>query len=555
MGEKRWVICMRFSQEVLDLADKLFAGTVENNEVMIVKWTFPDGRLPDLSLERAEADAAFADEIEARAREILAQTTSHADEMLLRITMRYCTYIRNNLHNYWVRFDLNSSYRTIPTLVEKMLALPVKTPEEQDFYLLVLNNFSPFVRGMHEKLIAQAKRYIRMPRACCDLVLQSLAAARAELEAHAVRFPSCDQAAAKLIGEISSIETTLNGAYAELAPTTLGLGQYPGGAACYAREVETYISYPEDPRDVFERGREELARTEARMIEVARSMGYTGTLREIMDGIQSDPRYRFSTPAEMQEALEGYLDAIRPHMSAYFSRMPRADCTVARTSEADEQTSSWGYYNIPVPGENDRGVYYYSAAELDKRCQIRTCAVVYHELLPGHHYQMNLVQEDDTLPEIIHHHYDTAYADGWAEYASNLAYELGLYEPMAYFGRLSWDAFLCCRLMVDTGLNALGWTYDEAAAFLREHTMFTELEIRTELIRYTCGMPAQALAYKWGSRWFCDLRERMERELGPAFDIKRFHDAVLAFGAIPLDILEVHMAWFEEQERSRVRKG
>lgn len=542
---------MIISSEVTKLANEFFTNTVENNEVMIVKWTFPNGELPDLSLERAQRDAACADETERRAQQMLATSTSHADEMILKILIRYCSYIRNNLYNYWQRFDLNSSYRTIPTLVEKMLSLPVETSDQRDFYLQVLNNFAPFVRQMHEKLVQQARRYIRMPKRSCELVLQSLASSADEVERAAARFDGCEAPAQALLAEIRSLTEEISGDYLALAPTALGMGQYPGGAAMYQREIETYISCSETPEAIMARGRDELARTEAEMLEVARSMGYHGTLREIMDQIQADPRYRFDTPEEMQRALEGHLEKIRPLMPRYFARMPKADCTVARTSEADEQTSSWGYYNVPVPGENDKGIYYYSAAELDRRCQIRTCAVVYHELLPGHHYQMNLVQEDETLPDIIHHHYDTAYADGWAEYASNFCHELGLYEPMEYFGRLTWDAFLCCRLIVDTGLNALGWTYDEAKRFLLEHTMFTELEIRTELVRYTCGMPAQALAYKWGSRFFCDLRDRVEGALGDDFDIKRFHDAVLAFGAIPLDILDDHMHWFQEQELER----
>lgn len=254
----------------------------------------------------------------------------------------------------------------------------------------------------------------------------------------------------------------------------------------------------------------------------------------------------------MQERMTGWLDEIRPLMGDSFSQMPEADCGVARTSIEDEKTSSWGFYHVPVPGENDKGIYYYSAAELDKRCQIRMKAVVYHELLPGHHYHMNLVMEDDTLPDIIHHHYNTAYADGWAEYASGMGRELGLYEPINDYGRLSWDSFLCCRLIIDTGLNALGWIYDQTCAFLREHTMFTDLEMHIELIRYTCAMPAQALAYKWGSRFFVNLRERAERELGEAFDIKRYHEAVLAYGATPLDLLEEHFEWCLEQEKARL---
>lgn len=347
---------MVISSEVLRLANEFFASTVENNEVMIVKWTFPDARFPDLTLERAEADARRADETEARARAMINNAASHYDEIALKILIRYCTYIRNNRDNYWQRFDLNSSYRTIPTLVEKMLALPVTTPGERNFYLHVLNGFAPFVHSMHEKLLEQARRYIRMPKMCCDLVLQTLAAAQEEVDQKATRFEGCEEPARALVAELRGLVATISGDYYKFAPTALGMGQYPGGAELYAREVESYISCREDPAAIMARGWQELERTEHTMLEVAHAMGYKGTLREVLDEIQADPRYRFDTPEEMQSALEGYLDKIRPLMSTYFDRMPKADCTVARTREADEQTSSWGYYNVPVPGENDKGI-------------------------------------------------------------------------------------------------------------------------------------------------------------------------------------------------------
>ena len=534
------------------MADDFFANTVENNEVMIVKWTFPDGQLPDLTLERAQRDYELADETEAKMEALLAAGgLTHEDEMILKILGHYCGYIRKNYLNWWQRFDLNSIYRVIPTLFEKMVALPIDTPEQRALYRTALDGFAPFVGFLHGKLEAQAARYIRMPKMCCDLALESLTSAVGGLP-RADRFEGCADATAAIISAVEELIAYIRGDYYELAPTIIGIGQYPGGAELYAREIDTYISCNETPENIQKRGYEELARTEAEMLEIARGLGYEGSFMEVMRQIQADPRYLFKTPEEMQERMTGWLDEIRPLMGDYFSQMPEADCGVARTSIEDEKTSSWGFYHVPVPGENDEGIYYYSAAELDKRCQIRMKAVVYHELLPGHHYQMNLVMEDDTLPDIIHHHYNTAYADGWAEYASGMGRELGLYEPINDYGRLSWDSFLCCRLIIDTGLNALGWTYDQTCAFLREHTMFTDLEMHTELIRYTCAMPAQALAYKWGSRFFVNLRERAERELGEAFDIKRYHEAVLAYGAIPLDLLEEHFEWYLEQEKARL---
>ena len=543
---------MHISPEIRKMADEFFANTVENNEVMLVKWDFSNGEFPDLTLERAKADYELADKTEAEVDALLAQGgLTHEDEMILKILGHYCGYIRKNYLNWWQRFDLNNIYRVIPTLFEKMVALPIDTDGQRALYLKVLNDFAPFVGFLHGKLEGQAARYIRMPKMCCDLALNTLEAAYAELP-RANRFPGCEPGYAALVESIDALLNYIRGDYYDLAPTAIGIGQFPGGAELYAREIDTYISCNESPENIQKRGYEELARTEAEMLEIARGLGYEGDFMDVMRQIQADPRYLFKTPEEMQERMTGWLDEIRPLMGTYFSQMPKADCGVARTSLEDEKTSSWGFYHVPVPGENDKGIYYYSAAELDKRCQIRMKAVVYHELLPGHHYQMNLVMEDDTLPDIIHHHYNTAYADGWAEYASGMGRELKLYEPINDYGRLSWDSFLCCRLIIDTGLNALGWTYDQARAFLLEHTMFTDLEIHTELVRYTCGMPAQALAYKWGSRFFVNLRERAERALGDGFDIKRYHEAILAYGAIPLDLLEDHFEWYLEQEKARM---
>ena len=541
---------MKLSEEIRSLCDRFYASTVENNEVYIVKWQFPDGAFPDLSYERTVRDSSLADETEAAAREMLSRYEDHHDRIMLKILIYYCGYIRKNQENYWLRFDLNHYYNMLPAFLRKMTALPVGTEEERARYLKILRGFTPFVASQKRKLEEQCRRYIRMPEEGCRLTVQSLENC-AELLGKLDRFEGCETAADEARTAFRDLISYLAGPYMALSPRAIGMCQYPGGDRLYMNEVDTYISRRLDPREIQMTGYRELEQSEAEMLRILRRLGYTGTLREGLDAVQEDPAHRYRTPEEMQETMTGYLDQIRPYMPKYFSRMPKADCAVARLDPAAEATTSWGYYNIPV--EKPIGVYYYSAAELDRRCQIRTHAVVYHELLPGHHYQMNLVLEDPTLPDIIHHHYNTAFADGWAEYASGFCRELGLYSDYDDLGRLSWDCFLCCRLIVDTGLNALGWTFDEAKAFLLEHTMLTDAEINTELLRYTFGMPAQALAYKWGSRFFQNMRARAEKELGDRFDLKRFHDAVLEFGAIPLDILSEHFEWYLAREMEAAR--
>ena len=160
---------MTLSEEIRRLCDDFYAATVENNEVYIVKWQFPGGELPDLSLERAERDSALADEVEARARAMLETVQAHNDRIMLKILIYYCGYIRKNEENYWLRFDLNHYYNIIPTFLDKLIRLPVDTEAQRAFYLKVLNNLPPFIDSQLEKLQAQARRYIRMPEQGCQL--------------------------------------------------------------------------------------------------------------------------------------------------------------------------------------------------------------------------------------------------------------------------------------------------------------------------------------------------------------------------------------------------
>src|SRR4029453_11605975 len=161
-----------------------------------------------------------------------------------------------------------------------------------------------------------------------------------------------------------------------------------------------------------------------------------------------------------------------------------------------------------------------------------------------------LQQENADLPNFRKEAHWTAYIEGWGEYASSLAGEMGLYEdPYDPRGGLMMDVFLSARLVVDTGMNALGWTRAQAIAYMKENTLESDTQIATETLRYSCDIPGQALAYKMGATKIRQLREKAARSLGESFDVRRFHDAVLGSGAMPLGVLERHVDWFIETER------
>jgi uncharacterized protein (DUF885 family) len=183
---------------------------------------------------------------------------------------------------------------------------------------------------------------------------------------------------------------------------------------------------------------------------------------------------------------------------------------------------------------------------------INVASLTYHELMPGHHLHFASQQENALLHSFRKHSFVNAYNEGWAEYAATFAGEIGLYErPEEQYGRLTWEALFTCRLVVDTGMNALGWSLDRAREYMREHSGLPETDIASELLRYSCDIPAQSLAYKLGDAQIIALREEMRRALGERFEIKHFHSAILSPGALPMADLK----WHVEYETERLRSG
>jgi uncharacterized protein (DUF885 family) len=231
----------------------------------------------------------------------------------------------------------------------------------------------------------------------------------------------------------------------------------------------------------------------------------------------------------------------------YFAAGAKASHGVEPLPTALEASMTFGYYDGPRP-DRPRGLYLYNAANMTRRPLIDVAALCFHELVPGHHLHFASQQENAGLHPLRTHSFVNAFNEGWAEYSGALAGEMGMYrEPEERYGRLTVDAFLTSRLVVDTGMNVMGWSLEQAREYLRAKTATSEPEIRSETIRYSCDIPGQSLAYKMGDTKMLELRQRMRTALGPRFDLKAFHAAVLAPGALPLPDLDWHLA--QETER------
>jgi uncharacterized protein (DUF885 family) len=239
--------------------------------------------------------------------------------------------------------------------------------------------------------------------------------------------------------------------------------------------------------------------------------------------------------------FQRYIDRLQPKLRDCFAAVPRAAYGVSPLPLELQGSMTYGYYDAPREGRPE-GRYLFNSGNLVKQGLFTLAALTYHELLPGHHLHFAAQYENESLHPFRKYNFVNAFNEGWAEYAAALAGEMGLYEePEERYGRLVMDAFLTSRLVVDTGMNALGWSLQRARDYMRRHSGMAEREILTESIRYSCDIPGQALAYKLGDAHIVALRELMRQALGQRFCLKAFHSAVLNGGAMPLSELDWHI--------------
>jgi uncharacterized protein (DUF885 family) len=349
-----------------------------------------------------------------------------------------------------------------------------------------------------------------------------------------------------------SLVDYLNGDYKTKAPDAVGLAQYPGGKDYYAHLVRARTTLPVSPEEVHKIGLTEVDKLNSLLDLVRQKLDFKGSRDEFLRFLKTDPRFFAKTPDEVGERLMAAQSRIVGKVPTLFGKVPKAPYGVKRLEPELEGALTFGYYQMPTAAD-PKGYYKYNGTSLDKRSLLGAGSLISHELVPGHHFQLNLQSENESLPRWRREGIGfTAFIEGWGEYSSALAGEMGMYEDSYDLaGRILFDMFLTSRLVVDTGMNTLGWSRAKAMDYMRGNTDRSDSEIETETLRYSCDMPAQALAYKMGSRKLWELRDRAQKALGPKFDIRRYHDMVLGSGAMPLEVLEKHVDWFIVQEKAR----
>jgi uncharacterized protein (DUF885 family) len=338
--------------------------------------------------------------------------------------------------------------------------------------------------------------------------------------------------------------------YAPKGRTEPGIWALPDGAARYAFAVRTATTTRLTPDEIHELGLREVARIEDEMRAVAARAGYP-SLDAFRKAIAADPRYRVSSREEVLETYRRHLDSMRAELPRLFGRLPRAELDVVPMEEFREKGAAAAEYEAGLADGQRPGRVRVNTGDYAEQRTYEMESIAYHEGIPGHHLQVSIQQELEGLPmqRRFWLWYD-ACGEGWALYAERLAGERGRYrDPANEYGHLQLEMLRAIRLVVDTGLHARRWSRDQVVRYFHDHSTLPESEIQRETDRYVVA-PGQALAYKVGELEIVALRERARRALGPAFDLRAFHDAVLGAGSLPLDVLGERVdEWIAERRR------
>jgi uncharacterized protein (DUF885 family) len=318
---------------------------------------------------------------------------------------------------------------------------------------------------------------------------------------------------------------------------TVAAAALPDGAAMYRYNVAWHTTTDLTPQQIHDIGLAEVRRIREDMDRVQAAAGFTGTFEQFVAFLRTDPRFYFTEPAALLTAYRDVAKRADPELARLFGVLPRTPYGVKPVPDAIAPSQTTAYYDPGSLAAGRPGVMYANTYMLNARPKWEMEALTLHEAVPGHHLQVSLAQERGDLPDFRRHSSYTAYVEGWGLYAESLGEEMGFYtDPYAKFGQLTYEMWRAVRLVIDTGLHAMGWPRDRAIEYFRSNAPKTEQDIIVEVDRYIVW-PGQALGYKMGQLKIRELRSQAERRLGARFSVRQFHDVVLREGAVPLDRL------------------
>ncbi|MDZ7902966.1 MAG: DUF885 domain-containing protein [Rheinheimera sp.] len=337
----------------------------------------------------------------------------------------------------------------------------------------------------------------------------------------------------------------LPGARDSIAATDL-----PDGAAYYQNRLEYYTTLKMSPQQVHEIGLQEVARIRKEMQQVIDQTGFKGDFAQFVQFLRTDKQFYVNTPEQLLKEAAYLSKKIDAQLPKLFKTLPRTPYGVEPVPAQIAPKYTTGRY-AGGNGNGEPGFYWVNTYALDRRPLYELEALTLHEAVPGHHLQISIANEQTALPAYRRSFYTSAFGEGWGLYSEYLGLEVGFYQdPYSNFGRLTYEMWRACRLVVDTGMHTMGWSRQQAIDYLAGNTALSMHNVTTEVDRYI-SWPAQALSYKLGEITIKRLRKQAEQQLGDKFDVRTFHDAVLENGALPLSALEQQVNLFIKKQQAK----
>jgi uncharacterized protein (DUF885 family) len=332
---------------------------------------------------------------------------------------------------------------------------------------------------------------------------------------------------------------------------SVGVSHLPNGNEWYAFAARASTTTELSPQEIHEIGKREVQRIRSEMEEIIRKTGFKGSFAEFLEFLRTDPQFFYTKPEDLLTAYRDICKRIDPELPGLFGKLPRLTYGVREIPAFSAPSQTTAYYNAGSLKSGVPAWYYANTYRLETRPKWEMEALSIHEAVPGHHLQIALAQELENVPEFRKYASYTAFVEGWALYSESLGSEMGLYrDPYSKFGQLTYEMWRAVRLVVDTGMHVMGWSRQQAIDFFKANSSKPEHDITVEIDRYIVW-PGQALAYKIGELKIKELKKYAAEQLGDRFDIREFHDHVLANGAVPLSILEWHIKDYVAAKKSR----
>jgi uncharacterized protein (DUF885 family) len=441
---------------------------------------------------------------------------------------------RQDFNNYLARL------RAFPNLIEELISL-IRSGVKKGFLpaRVTLNGLDESLKSLMETDPVHSHFFAPFNHLPADL---------SQTEAEALL-----QAGYKVIQEavnpaFAALLRFVQEEYLPAARPGIAAGELPGGLAYYAHCIRKFTTLDLTPQQIHRIGLDEVRRIQAEMEEVIRQVGFNGSLREFLRFLLTDERFYVDTPDELMKEVAMIMKRIDGELPRLFKVLPRTPYGLRQIPTHIAPGSTSAYYFPPSGDGTSAGFYYVNTYDLRSRPLYEYEALSLHEAVPGHHLQIALQIEMEAVPNFRRYFEATAFIEGWALYAERLGLEVGFYQdPYHNFGRLTFEMWRAARLVVDTGMHALGWSRAQAILFMKENTALSHLNIINEIDRYI-AWPGQALAYKIGELKIRELRALAERELEARFDRREFHRVILEQGGIPLQLLEEYVSgWIASQ--------